>query len=66
MEADYKKFEDPNAVTCEGMPQAEASARRQRESCALWVWNDDYYENEQLTRAIIAQAKEEGFFAWGL
>ena len=64
---------DPNdprwAVTCEGMPGAEeltASARRLRESTALWVWNDDYYENEQLMRELIEQAKEEMFFAWGL
>ena len=56
-------------VTCEGHPtpeQLEAYAKRVRESVALWVWNDDYYENEQLMREIIEQAREEGFFAWGL
>jgi len=69
MEADYKKFEDPDTVTCEGMPQAkelEAFVRRQRESCALWVWGDVYYENELLMREIIEQAEEEVFLAWGL
>ncbi len=53
---------DPNAITCDGMPGAEeleAFARKRRESVALWMWGDDYYESEALIRAIIEQAKEE-------
>ena len=73
MKTDYKKVDDPNdprsAVTCEGHPTAEQmteSARRMRESVALWVWFDYYYEHELLMREIIEQAKEEAFLAWGL
>jgi len=47
----YDPLVDPNPITCWGMPNAqemEASARRQRERVALWVWNDDYYENQLL------------------
>ena len=58
-----------STITCEGHPtaeQLEADAKRARESVALWVWNDDYYENELLMHEIIDQAKEEMFFAWGL
>jgi len=64
---------DPNdprwACTCEGMPGAEeleASARRLREQNPLWFFEDTYYENEQIMREIIEQAKEETFLAWGL
>jgi hypothetical protein len=56
-------------VTCWGHPtaeQLEAGAKAQRESVALWVWGDTYYETELLMREIIEQAKEEVFFAWGL
>jgi len=70
---DAYKVEDPNdsrwRITCEGNPtpeRLEASAKRARESSALWAWGDDYYENELLMREIIEQAKEEVFFAWGL
>jgi hypothetical protein len=54
---------EPPVPTAE---QLEASLKRERESTALWVWNDDYYESELLMREIIEQAKEEVFFAWGL
>jgi len=44
------KIDDPNdrrwACTCEGHPtpeEMEEGARRQRESVALWFWNDDYW-----------------------
>ena len=54
---------DPPFPTAE---QLAADAKRARESTALWLWGDVYYENEQLMREIIEQAKEEEFFAWGL
>jgi len=54
---------DPPFPTAE---QLEADAKRARESTALWVWGDTYYETELLMREIIEQAKEEVFFAWGL
>jgi len=64
---------DPNeprwAVTCTDMPGAEeltASARALREQNPLWFFEDTYYENEQIMREIIEQAKEEAFLAWGL
>jgi len=46
--------------------EIEAANRRIRESVALWMWNDDYYENDLIWREVIVQVKEEGFFAWGL
>jgi hypothetical protein len=43
---------DPLPVTCWGMPDPQQSLERairlQRESVALWVWNDDHYENQLL------------------
>jgi hypothetical protein len=38
--------------------QLEASAKRARESTALWLFGDVYYENELMWREIIARAKE--------
>jgi hypothetical protein len=57
-------------VTCWGMPtrdEIEESKQRIREENPLWVWEwSTYYDTELLMREIIAQAKEEVFFAWGL
>jgi hypothetical protein len=39
--------------------ELEASVKRARESVALWLWGDVYFENELMWREIIAQAKEE-------
>jgi hypothetical protein len=52
----------PNPITCWGHPtaeQLEACAKGQREGVALWVWNDDYFENILLWMEIWAEAKEE-------
>jgi hypothetical protein len=49
-------------VTCWGFPSAEelqAGAKAQRESVALWVWNDDWYENNLIWQQVIAEVKEE-------
>jgi len=37
----------------------EEGAQRDRESVALWMFNDDYHESQLLLRPIIQQAKEE-------
>jgi hypothetical protein len=53
---------DANPITGWGMPtaeEAEASARRVCEGRALWMWNDDYFENVLLWMEIWAEAKEE-------
>ena len=49
-------------VTCWGFPfaeQLEAGAKAQRESVALWMWNDDYYENQLIWAEVFAQVKAE-------
>ena len=49
-------------ITCWGMPtaeQLEERAKAQRESVALWVWNDDWYENNLIWQQVIAAVKEE-------
>jgi hypothetical protein len=49
-------------VTCTGLPTAEqglADARRRREKVALWVWNDDWHENQLIAAALIAEMKAE-------
>jgi hypothetical protein len=48
------------------IPSDRSAPPSARESTALWVWGDTYYETELLMREIIEQAKEEEFFAWGL
>jgi hypothetical protein len=51
---------DPNPITCWGHPTAEeleAYARRKRESVALWMWNDDHYENQLLWKKAWAEAE---------
>jgi hypothetical protein len=51
-----------NPITCWGMPtaeQLEERAKAQRESVALWVWNDDWYENNLIWQQVIAEVKEE-------
>jgi hypothetical protein len=53
---------DTHPITCWGMPTAEeleACAKAQREGVALWIWNDDYFENILLWMEIWAEAKEE-------
>jgi hypothetical protein len=39
--------------------ELEACAKAQREGVALWIWNDDYFENILLWMEIWAVAKEE-------
>jgi hypothetical protein len=47
---------EPNFPSAE---QLEASAKRARESVALWMWNDDWYENNLIWQQVIAEVKEE-------
>ena len=39
--------------------ELEACAKAHREGVALWMWNDDYFENILLWMEIWAEAKEE-------
>jgi hypothetical protein len=39
--------------------ELEACVKQARESVALWVWNDDYFENILLWMEIWAEAKKE-------
>jgi hypothetical protein len=47
---------EPDFPTAE---QLEACAKAQREGVALWIWNDDYFENILLWMEIWAEAKQE-------
>lgn len=58
----YDPMIDPNPVTCWGHPTAEEleeGNRRLRERVALWIWNDDWYENNLIWQQVIAEVKEE-------
>jgi hypothetical protein len=44
------------------IPRAEEQeeyAKRERESVALWHWNDDWYENSLIRGQAWAEAKQE-------
>jgi hypothetical protein len=54
-------------VTCGGHARRDRGEQAAREENPLWFWEwSTYYDTELLMREIIAQAKEEVFFAWGL
>jgi hypothetical protein len=39
--------------------ELEAGAKAQRESVALWMWNDDWFENNLIWQQVISRVKEE-------
>ena len=40
-------------------PPTPEELQRQRESVALWHWNDDLHENGLIWREVMAQVKKE-------
>jgi hypothetical protein len=45
---------EPDFPTAE---QLEACAKRARQGVALWVWNDDHYENQLLWKKAWVEAE---------